>query len=120
MLKDRRAVAVTAIFVSAALSLTACFSGDDPEPDAKAERASPALGEQMRLELLVYNVEYGGDPATDRVIRRVDADVVGVLESYNRLPEIAERTATRTTTSRSSSCRNTRFTSLRAGTVSTP
>ena len=92
MLKDRRAVAVTAIFVLAALSLTACFSGDAPEPDAKAERASPALGEQMRLQLLVYNIEYGGGRATDRVIRRVDADVVGVLESYNRLPEIAERT----------------------------
>ena len=46
----------------------------------------------MRLELLVYNIEYGGDRATDRVIRRVDADVVGVLESYDRLPEIAEKT----------------------------
>ena len=92
MLKDRRVVAVTAIFVLAALSLTACFSEDAPEPDAKAERASPALGEEMRLQVLVYNIEYGGGRATDRVIRRVDADVVGVLESYNRLPEIAERT----------------------------
>jgi endonuclease/exonuclease/phosphatase family metal-dependent hydrolase len=92
MPKDRRAVAVTAIFVLAALSLTSCFSRDTPEPDAKAERASPALGDQMRLHLLVYNIEYGGGRTTDRVIRRVDADVVGVLESYNRLPEIAERT----------------------------
>ena len=42
--------------------------------------------------MLVYNVEYGGGPATDRVMRQVDADVVGVLESYERLPEIAEAT----------------------------
>ena len=49
----------------------------------------------MRLDVLVFNVEYGGGPATDRVIRRVDADVVGVLESYNRLPEIARRTGYR-------------------------
>src|SRR3954465_15508404 len=95
MLRDRRAVAVPAIFVLAALSLTACFSGDSGEPDTTAERAAPALGEQLRLQLLVYNVEYGGGPATDRVIRRVDADVVGVLESYNRLREMARRTGYR-------------------------
>jgi endonuclease/exonuclease/phosphatase family protein len=46
----------------------------------------------MRLDVLVYNVEYAGDESTDEVIRTVDADVVGVLESYNRLPEIAENT----------------------------
>jgi hypothetical protein len=91
----RAAVALTAILVLAALSLPACFSGNDPEPDSEAERASPALGQRMRLELLVYNIEYGGGPATDRVIRRLDADVVGVLESYNRLPEIARKTGYR-------------------------
>ena len=46
----------------------------------------------MDLDVLVYNVEYGGGPATDEVIRKLDADVVGVLESYERLPEIARRT----------------------------
>ena len=46
----------------------------------------------MDLEVFVYNVEYGGDPSTDAVIRDIDADIVGVLESYNRLPEIAENT----------------------------
>ena len=46
----------------------------------------------MPLEVFVYNVEYGGDVATDAVIRCVDADIVGVLESYNRLPEIAANT----------------------------
>ena len=92
MPRNRRAVAVTAILVLAALSLPACFSGGASEPDKKAERATLALGQRMRLQLLVYNIEYGGGPATDRVIRRVDADVVGVLESYNRLPEIAKKT----------------------------
>jgi endonuclease/exonuclease/phosphatase family metal-dependent hydrolase len=46
----------------------------------------------MRLDVLVYNIEYGGDRSTDEVIRGVDADIVGVLESYNRLPEIAANT----------------------------
>lgn len=49
----------------------------------------------MDLDVLVYNIEYGGGPETDRVIRKLDADVVGVLESYERLPEIAERTGYR-------------------------
>lgn len=46
----------------------------------------------MRLDVLVYNVEYGGDESTDGAIREVDAAVVGVLESYDRLPEIARNT----------------------------
>lgn len=41
------------------------------------------------LSVLVFNVEYGGTRATDAVMADVHADVVGVLESYNRLPEIA-------------------------------
>ncbi|GDX32194.1 hypothetical protein LBMAG15_11280 [Actinomycetes bacterium] len=49
-------------------------------------------GEPMKLRVLVYNIEYGGDKSTDQVIRKIDADVVGVLESYNRLPEIARKT----------------------------
>ena len=48
--------------------------------------------EAIPLEVFVYNVQYGGDESTDAVIEDVDADVVGVLESYNRLPEIAENT----------------------------
>ena len=46
----------------------------------------------MKLSVLVYNIEYGGDKSTDKVIRQVSADIVGVLESYNRLPEIARKT----------------------------
>ena len=46
----------------------------------------------MRLDVLVYNIEYGGDESTDAVIEELDADVVGLLESYKRLPEIAEVT----------------------------
>jgi hypothetical protein len=57
--------------------------------DAGTEPAAP---EAIPLKVFVYNVEYGGDESTDAVIRGVDADIVGVLESYNRLPEIAEST----------------------------
>jgi hypothetical protein len=46
--------------------------------------------EPVKLALLVFNVEYGGTKHTDAVMADLDADVVGVLESYNRLPEIAE------------------------------
>jgi hypothetical protein len=52
----------------------------------------PPAPEAIPLEVFVYNVEYGGDESTDAVIRCVDADIVGVLESYNRLPEIAANT----------------------------
>jgi len=34
----------------------------------------------MRLEVFVYNVEYGGDETTDAVIEAIDADIVGALE----------------------------------------
>ena len=63
-------------------------------PAATSAFASPKLvaGEQVELSVLVYNIEYSGDASTDRVIREIDADIVGVLESYNRLPEIARKT----------------------------
>jgi hypothetical protein len=57
--------------------------------DAGTEPESP---QAIPLSVFVYNVEYGGDESTDAVIRGVDADIVGVLESYNRLPEIAANT----------------------------
>ena len=74
----------------AVLVLAGCFGGGESDAESVQLAAKP-----MRLDVLVFNVEYGGGPATDRVIRRVDADVVGVLESYNRLPEIARRTGYR-------------------------
>ena len=91
--RRRAGIALPAIAVLLALSLTACDSGDDSdaEPAAGTSAAVPA-DEPMRLDLLVYNIEYGGGPETDRVMREIDADVVGVLESYERLPKIAERT----------------------------
>ena len=46
----------------------------------------------MQLTVMVDNIEYEGGPATDEAMRVVDADIVGVLESYNRLPEIARKT----------------------------
>jgi len=45
----------------------------------------------MDLDVLVFNIEYGGNASTDKVMRSLDADIIGVLESYNRLPEIAEK-----------------------------
>ena len=82
-------LAVAAAFVLGVVLLSGCDLGGGDEPDATA---APAKGEPMDLDVLVYNIEYSGGPETDKVIRRLDADVVGVLESYARLPEIARRT----------------------------
>ena len=74
----------------------------------------------MHLDVLVYNIEYSGGPETDKVIRRLDADVVGVLESYDAPPRDRRgEPGTRTTTPRSSCCRSTRSSSRRAATAST-
>ena len=86
---ERGKLALASALVLALLLLAGCDLGGDDEPGAAS---APAQGEPMDLDVLVYNIEYGGGPETDRVIRRLDADVVGVLESYERLPEIAERT----------------------------
>ncbi|MGA8245837.1 MAG: endonuclease/exonuclease/phosphatase family protein [Nocardioides sp.] len=55
-----------------------------PSTSTDAQTAGP-----LSLSVLVFNVEYGGSPSTDAVMADVGADVVGVLESYNRLPKIA-------------------------------
>jgi hypothetical protein len=83
----QRATRLAALLVVVA-ALSAC-TGDD-----SAGNVGPRPGEPqpIDLEIFVYNVEYGGDESTDDVIREIDADLVGVLESYNRLPEIAEST----------------------------
>ncbi|MEZ5063029.1 MAG: hypothetical protein R2700_16250 [Solirubrobacterales bacterium] len=70
--------------VLALVLLAGCGGGDD--------EGTVATGDPMKLDVLVYNIEYSGDSTTDAVIRDVNADVVGVLESYARLPEIARRT----------------------------
>ena len=89
--RRRIAAAVVAVGVlPAALLLGGCgLFGDG---DDHGGESVPLAAEPMHLDVLVFNVEYGGGPATDRVIRSVNADVVGVLESYNRLPEMARRT----------------------------
>lgn len=66
--------------------VTGCTDDSPPEPTALA------TGEPMDLNVLVYNIEYEGGPETDAVIKDIGADVVGVLESYDRLPEIAANT----------------------------
>ena len=77
----------------AAVAAAGCTSdaSSDPQPTGETV-AALATGDPMELDVLVYNIEYGGNASTDKVIRSLDADVVGVLESYNRLPEIAEKT----------------------------
>jgi endonuclease/exonuclease/phosphatase family metal-dependent hydrolase len=87
----------TAVLVGLVLGIGAALVGCTDSPDDEADpqstpSPSAASPDAMPLSLLVFNVEYGGSNATDQVMADVDADVVGVLESYNRLPEIAERT----------------------------
>ena len=82
----RRLVAVGA---TALMMLAGCTSGDDSAEPAGATDGPVSYGASMPLSVFEYNVEYAGDETTDAVIADVDADVVGVLESYNRLPEMA-------------------------------
>ena len=89
----RRISLGVAVFLTLGAMLGGCdLGGGDSDGGGPAESSAPAQGEPMDLEVLVYNVEYGGGPETDAVIREIDADVVGVLESYGRLPEIARKT----------------------------
>lgn len=81
-----------ALLTLAALTIAAagCTSSSNPGQPSTAPSPASAAG-PMPLSLLVFNVEYGGTRATDAVMADLDADVVGVLESYNRLPEIAAK-----------------------------
>ncbi len=87
-----RHVRAASAIALAALVLAACTSVDSPDPPDDVDATGLASGEQLELSVLTYNIEYSGDDSTDAVIEDVDADVVGVLESYDRLPEIAEET----------------------------
>ena len=79
---------VMALALLGALLLTSCTDTNSSDGGESAM----ATGDEMNLSVLAYNIEYSGDKTTDAVIKDLDADVVGVLESYNRLPEIAEKT----------------------------
>jgi hypothetical protein len=97
-----RATLVGVTSITLLLALAGCTSedADPPDPDAGPSTSSGAgdeqpplaTGEEMDLSVLTYNIEYSGDKTTDAVIEDIGADIVGVLESYDRLPEIAERT----------------------------
>ncbi len=78
------------VLVLLLLLLGGCSNSGDEKPSAKP--AAPPPAEPMSLSLLVFNVEYGGSTSTNAVMKDLDADVVSVLESYNRLPEIAKAT----------------------------
>lgn len=67
-------------------------ASSDPGPTSPDPSTAAPAGDPMPLTVLEYNIEYGGNASTDKVMRSVDADIVGVLESYNRLPEIAANT----------------------------
>ncbi len=96
-----RSVALAGLLLAGLAGCTSGDGGSTGSTSATGSRSStgstdagtePAAPEAIPLEVFVYNVEYGGDESTDAVIRGVDADIVGVLESYNRLPEIAANT----------------------------
>ncbi|HEX5016043.1 MAG TPA: endonuclease/exonuclease/phosphatase family protein [Actinomycetes bacterium] len=89
MRTSRHNVMRSLIAVCAVVLLAASCTNSDSEPD---DDTALATGDEMDLSVLVYNIEYSGDETTDAVIDDIDADIVGVLESYNRLPEIAENT----------------------------
>jgi endonuclease/exonuclease/phosphatase family metal-dependent hydrolase len=80
-------VLLGAVLVLGAAVLSGC--SDSADRESSADRSPGASASPITLSLLVFNVEYGGSKATDAVIADLKADVVGVLESYNRLPKIA-------------------------------
>jgi endonuclease/exonuclease/phosphatase family metal-dependent hydrolase len=86
---------IAAAVLAMSVALAACGSNGSSSEAAGGGSVAGTLGDPMRLSVLVFNVEYGGTPATDKAIRRANADVVGVLESYNRLPEMARNTGYR-------------------------
>ena len=90
----RLASSVVTVSVAVCVGVLAGCSDDQDSADATTSPATVghdrhAGRRPMPLSVLVFNVEYGGTPATDAVMADLDADVVGVLESYNRLPKIA-------------------------------
>jgi len=92
----RRALGV-AVAAWSMVVVAACSGEDSDPPSGDAQPSSDsaselATGDEMDLSVLTYNIEYSGNKHTDAVIEDIGADVVGVLESYDRLPEIAEKT----------------------------
>ncbi|MGH3482454.1 MAG: endonuclease/exonuclease/phosphatase family protein [Nocardioidaceae bacterium] len=89
----RAAAALAGLVLGLGAAVAGCTDSPDDEADPQLQPSEAvASGDVMPLSLLVFNVEYGGSNATDQVMADIDADVVGVLESYNRLPEIAAKT----------------------------
>ncbi len=89
----RTSVILVGVVLGLSAALLAGCSGSthsSGRPSAAKPSSSPAAAKPISLSLLVFNVEYGGSRSSDAVMADLDADVVGVLESYNRLPEIAK------------------------------
>src|SRR3954451_8990691 len=88
----RRTSVVRLVLASSLVALgvlAGCDDSDGPKAAAKPSSSPAAQAGPISLSLLVFNVESGGTKASDAVIADLKADVVGVLESYNRLPKIA-------------------------------
>src|SRR4029453_15976759 len=73
-----RSVAIGGGFLVRLAGCTSDGEGNGPTSGSSGTAGSSAPG-SMRLEVLVDNVEYGGDAGTDAVIDAIDADIVGVL-----------------------------------------
>ena len=82
------AVVVAVGLLPAALLLGGCglFGGGDDHGGESVPLAAEPMHRRARVQRRVRAAR------ADRVIRVRNADVVGVLESYNRLPEMARRT----------------------------
>jgi hypothetical protein len=92
MTQSRSVRRSTASVMVLALGAALAVCTGDEGGGGGGQPVGPTPMEPTRLEVFVYNVEYGGDETTDAVIEAIDADIVGVLESYNRISETAERT----------------------------
>ncbi len=88
---------IVAGLVGCLFVVVGCSNDADPSNSSQSgpndsESAQSQSAPSVDLDVMVFNVEYRGGKATDAVIRKVDADVVGVLESYERLPDMAAKT----------------------------
>lgn len=81
-----RRIAASALFLLI-LTMAAC-TGSEPSNDAAAHDASQTL----ELNVMEFNIEYGGnnvDASVIEAIQAADADVVAIEEAYGKMPRLA-------------------------------
>jgi endonuclease/exonuclease/phosphatase family metal-dependent hydrolase len=82
-----RRLRVAATAVALVLAMAACTSGDEGN-DTPARDASQAL----ELNVMEFNIEYGGnnvDASVIDAIQAAEADVVAIEEAYGKMPRLA-------------------------------